>query len=508
MENSETRPIAQTVPVAWPALLDAFARRALDVLAAALGLLALAPLFTVIAVMIKRDTPGPVFFRGLRVGRWGRTFGILKFRTMYERPDSYAGPSVTAAGDARITPLGGWLRDTKLNELPQLWNVLVGDMALVGPRPEDPQIAETWPAQTRRTLLAVRPGITSPAAVLFRDEESMLSADNLMDDYLRAILPDKLRLDTLYVRNRSFLTDLDVLFMTAIALLPRLRATRIPERALYWGPLARFVSNYLNWFLLDTLAAFAAVSLAGLIWRLDAPLNMGLNLAVAVALFIALFFSLANVALGLSHIQWRRAPAHEIIPLAISTGLATLTVLGVEFFLAGRPAPLPRLPVSMLLASGALAFLGFSAMRYRTRLLTGLAAYWLRARGPRRAIGERVLIVGAGVNSQFAAWLLTRSQLAQAFSVVGTADDDPRKLGMYFDGFPVIGSTREIGELVRRHQIDLVLFTIANIDPAGRQRILSACQAAQARLVILPDVLASLAATFQPDMAVEEMQSV
>ncbi len=96
----------------------------------------------------------------------GKGFGILKFRTMYERAESYAGPRVTGKQDRRITPLGQWLRNTKLNELPQLWNVLIGEMSLVGPRPEDPEIVKTWPADARKEILSVRPGITSPASIL------------------------------------------------------------------------------------------------------------------------------------------------------------------------------------------------------------------------------------------------------------------------------------------------------------------------------------------------------
>lgn len=498
MENSDTRTISSmTISIAAKDPLDAFARRALDILAAAVGLLLLAPLFAVIAIAIKRDTPGPVFYRGPRAGKGGRTFGILKFRTMYERPESYQGPAVTAAGDARITPLGRWLRDSKINELPQLWNVLVGQMSLVGPRPEDPRIAAGWPEHVRRELLAVRPGITSPATILFRDEERMLHSNSLMDDYLRAILPDKLRIDTLYLRRRNFLTDLDVIFMTLVALMPRLRAAHIPESFLYWGPISRFVSRFLNWFLLDILVAFGAVSLAGSIWRLDAPLYLGIHISLALALLIALVFSLTNALLGLNRVQWRRAPAFEAITLAFSAAIATAALVAAEALFLDEQLIRSGVPAGMLLLSGILSFAGFSTLRYRTRLLTGLANAWLRSRRASPAIGERVLLVGAGVNSQFATWLLTQSTLAGAFSIVGLVDDDPRKQGLYYDGFPVLGSTRDIPDLVERHHIGLVLFTIHNIDPAERQRILKTCQACHTRVVILPDVMQNLAATFQ-----------
>ena len=166
------------------AFLGNLVKRAFDILIASLGLMLGAPFFIYVALRIKRDSVGPVFYRGARVGRGGKDFQILKFRTMYERPESYQGPRVTAQGDPRITPYGKWLRDTKLNELPQLWNVLKGEMSLVGPRPEDPHIVDGWPEDVRREVLSVRPGITSPASVIYRNEEGLLQNEQVMDLYV------------------------------------------------------------------------------------------------------------------------------------------------------------------------------------------------------------------------------------------------------------------------------------------------------------------------------------
>jgi lipopolysaccharide/colanic/teichoic acid biosynthesis glycosyltransferase len=203
-------------------------KRTFDFAASLVGLILLSPVFVYIVILIKRDSPGPVFFWGNRMGRNGKPFRILKFRTMYESPESYQGPKVTGAKDSRITSLGHWLRDTKINELPQLWNVLIGEMSLVGPRPEDVDIAKTWDADAFEEILSVRPGITSPASILYHDEEKMLSKDNLMGDYLKKILPDKLRLDRLYVRHHSFFSDLDAIFWTIAIILPQLAKTKIP----------------------------------------------------------------------------------------------------------------------------------------------------------------------------------------------------------------------------------------------------------------------------------------
>lgn len=490
MQEVDSHPLPGNFSFTPQEALDAFFRRALDIFASALGLLILSPFFAILAISIKRDSPGPVFYRGPRVGKDGRPFGILKFRTMFDRPESYAGPRITAAGDDRITPLGKWLRDTKINELPQLWNVLVGEMSLVGPRPEDPEIARAWPEDLREQLLAVRPGITSPATVSYRGEEEMLQFSTVINDYLRTILPDKLRIDSLYLRNRSLITDLDVIFMTMALLLPRIRTMRVPETLLYWGPIAQFVSRYLNWFALDTLVAFGAVGVSGFIWRMDAPLDLGHELALVIAVGVSLCFSLTNALLKLNQVQWRRAPFDEIFPLAFSTCLATILLLLFNLFF-------DRLPVGMLVLAGVLAFAGFVGFRYRERLLSGMAASWLRLRGRgRQRLGERVLIVGAGVNSQFASWLLSHSDLSRAFNVVGMVDDDPRKQRMYYDGYPVLGASRDLPELIQRHRIGLVLFTISNITEGERQRILRLCQAQGVRVVIFPEVIEDLSAHF------------
>ena len=163
--------------------------RLVDLLASGLGLLLLSPFFLLIGMTIKRESPGPIFYHGKHAGKGGKPFWILKFRTLFEDQDSYNGPKVTAQDDPRVTPQGSWLRHTKLNELPQLWNVLKGEMSLVGPRPEDYDIAMAWSEEVQNEVLAVRPGVTSPTSVVYRDEESLLSQEGLMDSYLNQALP-------------------------------------------------------------------------------------------------------------------------------------------------------------------------------------------------------------------------------------------------------------------------------------------------------------------------------
>lgn len=465
--------------------LDCALRRSLDFFVAFFGLIVLSPVFAVLAFAIRRDSPGPVFYRGERIGLRGRMFKILKFRTMYERPESYQGTRVTASGDDRVTPFGHWLRDTKLNELPQLWNVLIGDMSLVGPRPEDPELAQDWPKKIRDEILSVRPGITSPASVLYRDEERMLSGDDCVDDYLDNILPSKLRLDLLYVRNRSILTDLDIIFLTGVALLPIYRKRAIPGRLLYNGPLKLFLTRFMNWFTIDFIISLSAVWAAGVIWRTFGPINVGWGESFLISLGMGLFFSLINLLLGLNRISWSKAPAVSALDLVLSAGLSVGLLIVTHQYVPAFSV----FPHGILVLSGVLAAVGFIGMRYRERLITGFMNRWLIARGQARSVGERVLIVGAGEMGEFATWFFTRSDFSRAFHVVGFVDDDPRITHLEIAGKPVIGSSNEIPELVRKHDIGLIIFAITRIDETQRKQIVDICAEAKTRLVMFPDLM-------------------
>jgi lipopolysaccharide/colanic/teichoic acid biosynthesis glycosyltransferase len=203
-------------------------KRAFDLACCAIALPVAVPLGLLIAVLVRvRSGPG-VLYRGRRMGRGGREFDILKFRTMTAGPVS---SGITAADDARITPLGRWLRRTKLDELPQLVNVLRGEMSIVGPRPEDPRFADSYTGRYA-AILDVRPGITGPTAVQFRHEEELLEGAGVADldaHYAAAVLPGKLDLDLAYVAHSSLRTDLAVLVATARAL-PGTRATATLHR--------------------------------------------------------------------------------------------------------------------------------------------------------------------------------------------------------------------------------------------------------------------------------------
>lgn len=192
-------------------------KRLFDLVLASLGAVILVPAWIIIAIAIKATSPGPVLFRQERVGRYGKRFRILKFRTMREGSD---GAPITAKGDTRITPVGRLLRTSKLDETPQLLNVIRGEMSLVGPRPEVPQYVDLYPDVARARILSVRPGLTDPATLAFRNEELVLArhADPLRA-YREVILPQKVSAYVEYVKNRTFWGDVALLWRTVGAVL-------------------------------------------------------------------------------------------------------------------------------------------------------------------------------------------------------------------------------------------------------------------------------------------------
>lgn len=196
----------QTVVFAWKFLFDR--------VMAFVGLVLLGPVLLVVAVLVKFKMPGgPVIFKHQRVGRYGKLFTMYKFRTMQVE---HGGSSVSVAGESRITPLGAKLRRYKLDELPELWNVLIGDMSFVGPRPDVPGYADALQGEDRE-ILNLRPGITGPASLKYRNEEEVLAQQANPQQYNdEVIYPDKVRINLYYLRHYSFVKDLQMIVCTVL----------------------------------------------------------------------------------------------------------------------------------------------------------------------------------------------------------------------------------------------------------------------------------------------------
>lgn len=197
-------------------LLDSAARRAFNFTCSLVGLVLISPLLAVVAIAVKADSVGPVFYRQRRVGRGGVTFDILKFRSMRADAERHGG-QLTVGADPRVTKVGRFIRAWKLDELPQLINVVKGEMDLVGPRPEVPKYVALYDEEQRQ-VLSVRPGITDPASVEFRNE-SELMADHPDPEklYVEELMPRKLAINLAYLRNRTLASDIGVIMSTLMA---------------------------------------------------------------------------------------------------------------------------------------------------------------------------------------------------------------------------------------------------------------------------------------------------
>ena len=216
--HDSSEPLEATMLLDGPrrlTLTAALAKRVLDLVGAALLLAALGGVFLASAVVIKLESTGPVLYRCRRVGRHGREFEMLKFRKMWA---DAAGPPLTSVTDERFTRVGAWLARTKLDELPQLWNTLRGEMSLVGPRPEEPEFVAAS-AAAFAPVLAVKPGMTGFCQLAFARESAVLDRgepERRVERYLEHILPQKLALDGIYVRRQSLILDLRILLWTVV----------------------------------------------------------------------------------------------------------------------------------------------------------------------------------------------------------------------------------------------------------------------------------------------------
>jgi lipopolysaccharide/colanic/teichoic acid biosynthesis glycosyltransferase len=220
MENTTQTALASALTKAAPWSLSG-SKRLFDICCGVMLCSAAAPIMVMLALAVKASSRGPLLFRQNRVGRNGKEFPVLKFRTMYSHRGNNSGPLITRSGDSRVTAVGRWLRKWKLDELPQLVNVLMGDMSLVGHRPDMLKYMQTLTGQDR-DILYFCPGITSPASLKFRNEEQELAKvppEEMEQFYVSNLLPQKVRMDLDYAEHATFSTDCRILLRTAFSVL-------------------------------------------------------------------------------------------------------------------------------------------------------------------------------------------------------------------------------------------------------------------------------------------------
>ena len=413
-------------------------KRLLDVAASLFGLLLLSPLLVLIAIAIKLDSKGPVFYRQERVGRHGLLFRIFKFRTMAAEPAA-SGAQITVAGDTRITRVGALLRRTKLDELAQLLDVLRGTMSLVGPRPEVPRYVAHYPPAWRERLLSVRPGITDFASVRYRDENDLLArAADPEREYIDVILPMKLRYALRYVDQPTIANDLRVIGLTLntvfVPNLPSPRRLLPMNDSKLWPWLDQAMSalrprNRSIAMLADALTVLAC-------WHITYLFRLGFErwqpgrpwyddyVSFGVVLTYLVLLALTGVPRGL----WRFFGFDDFKRIAAACVIAGLVsavaVLGAQLTGVARAVLLLH-PLFCLLA------LCLSRMAYRM--------VWEAARSrvsdvegePRRAV-----VLGAG---EAARRLVGAIHRRDGWTVLALLDDDPAKQGLRVGGVSVQG---------------------------------------------------------------------
>ncbi|RMF06027.1 MAG: NAD-dependent epimerase/dehydratase family protein [Chloroflexi bacterium] len=448
----------------------------MDVAGSGAGLLLLWPLLVLVAVLIKMTSQGPVFYRAVRIGQGARPFVLYKFRTMAANAHR-TGPAITANGDPRITRVGRVLRRTKLDELPQLFNVLRGEMSLVGPRPEDPRYIPLYNAEQRQ-VLAVRPGMTSAASMHYRDEEIILAGDDWEKVYREQILPHKLALDLAYLQERSALSDLLLIGRTVGALCRAQHGLNL---------LLKLRNRHL--LLLDALiflltpALAVALRLEGVAWWPQLAPALLFYTGVSLLIKIGIFY-----LLGLYRRYWQYAGVNDLLELVIGVGAATFIIMGLFMgafdVLVGYGLAMYR---SVPLIDGLLTGLATAGTRFGLRSLN-----YLKSQHQVRYGGRRTLIVGAGDAGTLVMREL-RANPALNMEPVAFVDDDPLKVGATIHGLPVAGVCNDAPALIKRLRIRQVMVAIPSA-PLGRQlELTERCRRTGADTHSLPGVYQILA---------------
>ena len=428
-------------------------KRCLDLVLACLGLLLVLPFFPVIGLLLKLDSRGPVLYRCDRIGKDGKLFKMYKFRTMFETPLP-TGPSVCPKDDLRVTRFGYILRRTKINELPQLLNVLKGEMTFVGPRPEAPDLAALYP-EYARAIFTVTPGLVGPNQILGRNEEEWYPPGvDPQRYYIEEILPKKLPLDLEYVRYPSLVKDVQYLV---------LGIKETVCKAISWKLV---LQNRSQLYLLGTDVMLSLVSFGlGYALRFE-----GIVTAQELSPFLHLLPCMVLIRLpcfvyfGLYRTLIRYISYMDILNVLKAVLTGSILFIGLTFLLNFR-----TFPRSVLLIDGVCLFVFMTAVRLGLRLI--------RERRDRLQAAEqkrRVFIFGAGNAGALVFRCLRASH--EAYEVIGFLDDDPAKRHKTLYGCKVLGNRFNLEALVKLYQAHEVLLALPSAPARDIAAIIQACQ--------------------------------
>ena len=438
-------------------------KRLVDFLIAAVGLLVLLPLLLLVALFIKLDSPGPVFFRQERVGLNGRNFRIFKFRSMVHGAYKM-GSRLTTKRDPRVTRVGQMLRWFKIDELPQLINVLIGEMSLIGPRPEDPHFVRFYNPE-QRAVMSVRPGMVGPSQILGRDELESYP-EGLKDTeayYVDHILPEKLGRDLDYVRRATFWGDMMLLARGIWATVRGAVKTKF-----LWRRRHRVALFGIDCGLIALSCYVAFMIRYDFTWPADSRFLLLPMLIVLVTRSVALMYFGAYQGVFAYFGLWDLAALFKAVTLsAVIAG-------GMTFFVG-----LQSFPRSVFVIDWAIILFMLSGVRYGLR--TWVRHGW-RQRGQRR---QKALVVGAGVGGESIARTLLEDPLCP-YRPVGFIDEVPERWGSLIHGVRVLGGATELPLAVSANRIQAVFVCMSDLSDHAAREVVDVCERAGVEYRIVP----------------------
>ena len=459
-------------------------KRTFDVLAALVGILVLWPLFVVAAVLIKLDSPGPVFYKQVRVGQGLRPFFIRKFRTMVEHAASN-GKQLTIGQDKRITRVGGFLRQYKLDELPQLLNILEGDMSVVGPRPEVPRYVELFRSQYSK-ILTVRPGLTDLASLKYVDEAAILArSSNPEEEYTNTILPEKIRLAELYVHHSSFLFDLAIIVQTLLCLMKipvvlcEIPGLPVPPMKIQSTSGATMKGLILKWrrplvVILDIGLIVLANYLA--FWlRFDGAIPGTLTEGFLKSLpWLVGIRGAAFALFRLNQGLWRYTSVWDFQNILIGVSSSTLAFYGWVHWGMGNV----EYPGSIYVIDSVLLVCLLTGVRLSSRLLRERIIYRHK---------KKVLIIGAGDSGERIVREM-KTQGSYSYQAIGFIDDDESLRNQRIHGVKVLGTRKDLLTILKEKRPTEVVLALNQAKPVLVREIISVLEPFKLSIKTVPSM--------------------
>jgi len=439
------------------------AKRVVDIAVAVFGLVFFLPFLLLIALFIKLDSSGPIFFRQERVGRDGKPFRIFKFRTMVQNADKM-GSRLTTKRDPRVTRVGQILRWFKIDEFPQLINVLLGDMSLIGPRPEDAHFVQFYDERQRRTL-SVRPGMLGPSQILGRDELESYP-EGLKDTeqyYIDHILPEKLERDLAYVETASFAGDMRLLLLGLWAVVAGAVKTKFLWRRRY-----RIILFFLDIGLVVLSCYLAFMVRNEFAWPERSQFFvLPLLITVVVRASALAYFGAYQGVLAYFGL-W------DMIALVKAVATSALIAGGLTFFVG-----LQMFPRSVFVVDAAIVLFLLAGLRY---VLRAVSRARTRQKGRRR---DKALVVGAGMGGEQIVRALMDDP-ACPYQPVGFIDESPERWGSLIHGIRILGGAAEVPLAVSANGIEAVFICVSDLSESGVAEIVETCQKVGVEYRVVP----------------------